>query len=684
MNWHQARHPVAESQLFRALFETSPDAIIVVADSGRILMANPQSEKLFGYERQGLLGLQVEQLLPEATRSGHRGHRSRYMASPRVRKMGIEHELVGLRRNGEIFPVEVGLSPITTSEGVLYAASIRDVSESQRTRQAMARARYDTFVAEVGRLVLESPNYQIAIDGLPALLSAALETEAVAIMFIHPRSTELTVRAATGLHDEMLDALVHAFPRAELSTRLGERDRGAIILSMVGEQGFVDLRGVLAGSGFHDAAVMPLFDRAEPMGMLLALTRDHAAFGHDKLHFLQSVANMLAATVQRSRSEEQLAHAQRLDALGQLTGGIAHDFNNLLTVISGNLQLLESGSCDPSESAEIIAGASRAVERCSTLTRKLLGFARRRRLVPVALPPDTVLAGLADMLGRTLGAGIVVDMTCPDGLPPVYADPGELDTALVNLAINARDAMPNGGRLSIGVSEYEVTSTIMSQQLAAGRYVCFVVADDGIGMSRTVLEHALEPFYTTKGPGKGSGLGLSMVYGFAQQSGGHLSIDSRPGAGTRVTLLLPVATGPFDGSLNRRAAVTGPGHETVLVVEDEPAVRDVAVAFLRSLGYATCEAAGAVAALEQLAAQPGIALLFSDIALGAGMTGFELVREARRLYPQLPVLLTSGYERSSLGGDATKIHALPLLRKPYRREELALAVRATLDAAPAS
>ncbi len=565
-------------------------------------------------------------------------------------------------------------------EGTLFAASIRDISATQRARVAMRRARYDVFLAQAGRLVLESPHYEMAIDGMPALLSAALETDAVAIVFVQPLSGELGLRASTGLSGPLQRALLGSFTGDWLKCVLARRTPSVLTLGASSDADtFATARRALEGSGFRDAALVPLLDRVEPMGMLLALAEAPHAFDHDKLHFLQSVANMLAATIQRSRSEEQLAHAQRLDSLGQLTGGIAHDFNNLLTVISGNLQLLEAGISRPDEAHETMASARRAVERCTSLTRKLLGFARRRRLIPTAVQLEAALGEFADMLGHTLGAGITLTVDCPQGMPAVYADPGELDTALLNLAINARDAMPAGGHLSVSVRERQLPAAASSLGLAAGRYVVIEVADSGTGMSREVMKHALEPFYTTKQAGKGSGLGLSMVYGFVRQSGGQLSIDSEPGRGTRVELMLPLAT----ASPTRPAAAvetTQRRDERVLVVEDEAEVRQLAVAFLRALGYQVVEAADAAGALQVLDSQRAIALLFSDVMLGGGMNGAELARVALLRRPGLAVLLTSGYEpglQETLG----EVIELQFLPKPYSYNELGAAARDALERA---
>jgi PAS domain S-box-containing protein len=669
--------PIVGPELFAALFETAPDAMVVVDRAGRIVLSNPQAERLFGYADGELDGHPIEVLLPEAVRSAHVSHRSNYMANPRVRPMGAGYELTGVRRNGQQFPVEIGLSPIETQSGVLFAASIRDISETHRVRQALTRARHDTFAAQIGRLALEAPNYETAVDSMPSLVAAALEIEAVAIFFTASRR-EVSVRSAIGVALAEVDALVAAFRQGDLLGRLASSEHAAISLKQFDGEEFAPLLAAVAEAGFRDIALVPLFDRYEPMGAVLALSRRPDGFDRASLHFLQSITNMLAAAIQRSRSEEQLAHAQRLDAIGQLTGGIAHDFNNLLTVISGNLQLLEDEVAERSESREIMDSALRAVDRGAALTRKLLAFARRQRLIPRPVQSRQLLSDLKEMLQRTLGERIAVSVENPDDAPATFADPGELEAALINLALNARDAMPRGGHLTIGVRPHRIDEDDADSELPPGSYVVFTVADTGIGMAADVLAHALDPFFTTKEAGKGSGLGLSMVYGFVKQSGGHLAIDSRLGYGTRVELFLPAASREAAHAPTSSDANARPGHETVLVVEDEPQVRAIALAFLRSLGYATYEAADAESALDLLAKHAEIEVMFSDVVLGSGMTGFDLVRKARQLRPGLRALLTSGYERASLGGDDFAAE-FEVLRKPYRREQLATAMRKTLD-----
>jgi CheY-like chemotaxis protein len=320
--------------------------------------------------------------------------------------------------------------------------------------------------------------------------------------------------------------------------------------------------------------------------------------------------------------------------------------------------------------------ATRAADRCAALTGKLLSFASRRRLRPRAMTPEQLLVDLREMLARTLGERITISMTCPEDLPAIDVDPSEFDTALVNLAVNARDAMPRGGRLDITV-DLERPNEQVSATSNGRPHIVFSIHDTGLGMAPEVLAHALEPFFTTKDVGKGSGLGLSMVYGFIKQSGGHMTIDSQLGYGTRVYLSFPVSTkAPAIPTEPSPQAHSGRG--TILVVEDEPEVRRVALAFLRSLGYSTLQADGAEEALSLLMAHTEVDLLFSDVVLGRGMTGVELAEAVRRLHPDMPVLLTSGYERRTPAVNEAALKEFALIPKPYRKEDLAEAIHRTI------
>jgi PAS domain S-box-containing protein len=670
-------HEALHASTYKALFETAPDAMVVCDAAGRIVLINPQGERLFGYSGNALAGQPIETLIPERARSRHHHHRAHYVAHPRVRPMGTGQDLTGLRADGSEFPVEIALSPIDSVDGSLFVASIRDISETQRARQALARSRYDAVIADIGQLMLRSANQDGAFDGIPLLLARELDAAAVAIVHAQPETGTVRVRAAAGMKPQ-LEELLPELLSAEILVMLARTADASVLRYRTDVESPSPGLRALAEAGYADFVAAPLFDRARPMGALIAAHRTDT-FDNDRLHLLQSVAILLASTMQRNRTEEQLAHAQRLEAIGQLTGGVAHDFNNMLTVISGNLQLLEMELEDRPANLEILGSALRAVGRGSGLTRKLLAIAGRQRLDPQPIDPRRLVNELAPMLTRTLGQTIEVEVSCPEDVAEVFVDPGELDTAILNLALNARDAMPRGGTLQLSVREQMITSGEAGVDLDPGNYVVITVQDTGIGMTPEVLARAFEPFFTTKDIGRGSGLGLSMVYGFVKQSGGHLTADSRLGYGTRIELMLPAVRGTETRAAPKPAPGSRGGVETVLVVEDEADVRAVAIAFLRSLGYATLDAGDAAQALELLQRHPEISLLFSDVVLGSGMTGNELARAAIRLRPGLPALLASGYEHSAVkDADAPKF---PLLRKPYQREQLAAAIRAVLDGA---
>lgn len=653
--------------LFSGLFDAVPDALIVVDGQGRIAMANRQAEHLFGFDAGELAGVEIEMLLPEEARGRHRGYRAGYMAKPHLRPMGATGQtLVGLRRDGSRFPVEIALSPIDSDAGPRYLASIRDISETQRARQALVRAGYDALVARIGQLALETEDESGVLGQVPELLGDALNIETVAILALRADRQTVEVRASTGLDADpsTVDAGIFA---AALESGVP-----LIVDDFASNAPPFPLRHGGAGSG----ALIPLIDRNRAVGALVAYSHEPHRFDHDALHLLQSVANLLAALAQRRHTEEQLAHAQRLDALGQLTGGIAHDFNNLLTVMSGSLQLLELETEGRAEMQELIATALRSVSRGAELTSKLLAFARRQRLLPQATDPRVLLQDVELMLRRTLGNAISLRLDCEPDLPAAFVDPTQLEAALVNLALNARDAMPSGGEIRIGARQVLVDSLRSSGELPVGYYVLISVSDTGQGMSPDTLARAMEPFFTTKESGRGSGLGLSMVYGFAKQSGGHLQINSTQGRGTRVDLYLPVTRAAAQSAAPTGIGRATSGGETILVVEDDPAVRNIAVAFLRSSAYKVLAVPSAEDASQALRDTPEIALLFSDVMLGSGRNGKELAEEARQLRPELPVLLTSGYEEYAISG-ATDFD---LLRKPYRREQLLAMVQRLLAA----
>jgi signal transduction histidine kinase len=385
----------------------------------------------------------------------------------------------------------------------------------------------------------------------------------------------------------------------------------------------------------------------------------------------QANAELEERVEQRTREREaalaQVHEMQKLESIGQLTGGVAHDFNNLLTVILGNLQLLRKRLPDDPRLFRLVDGAMQGAERGSTLTKRMLAFARRQELRPEAIDVPRLVEGMEEMLRRTLGPGIQIVTAYRPELPPIRVDPNQLELALLNLALNARDAMPYGGRLVFGGSSIP-SGPDRPSELAAGRYVCLTVSDTGLGMDAATLQRAAEPFFTTKGAGKGTGLGLSMVYGLAAQSGGAMRITSQPGDGTTVELWLPASESDAAGAHTGHEAVQfGNAREPrrVMVVDDDPLVLASTVAMLEDVGHIVTEALSGARALDMLRLSTKVDLVITDHAM-PGMTGAELARQIRQEWPGLPVILATGYAELPNSEDP----GLPRLSKPYLQDDL--------------
>jgi PAS domain S-box-containing protein len=386
----------------------------------------------------------------------------------------------------------------------------------------------------------------------------------------------------------------------------------------------------------------------------------------------------------RHKIEEELRQAQKMEAVGQLTGGLAHDFNNLLTVISGNLEMIE-GKLQDQKLLALLSEAQAAAEDGAKLTGQLLAFGRRQPLNPKLVDTGQLVAGFSDLLRRTVGESIELRTVVTGAMNEALVDGSQLQNALLNLALNARDAMPRGGFLSIEISRVRLDADYaqMYPQVRTGEYVLISVTDTGVGMSSEIRERAFEPFFTTKGMGAGTGLGLSMVYGFAKQSGGHIQLYSEIGQGTSVRIFLPAAKKPQPdhGAEYSKKVKSQPlprGFECILVVEDDARVRRVAVSRLLDAGYRVVEAANGTEALKLFEDNPDIALLFTDVVMPGGMAGDELAQKVRALRPGIKVLFTSGYAEPTIAGRELA-ETGSWLKKPYTAHELAIRLRELLD-----
>ena len=392
----------------------------------------------------------------------------------------------------------------------------------------------------------------------------------------------------------------------------------------------------------------------------------------------------------RKRIEESLRQAQKMEAVGQLTGGVAHDFNNLLTVVLGGLDMIDRlvPELPPSPAATRIVRAKemalQGAQRAATLTSRLLAFSRQQALDPQVIDANKLVAGVCDFLRRTLGEAVSLETVLAGGLWRTFADPNQLENALLNLALNARDAMPNGGKVTIETANCYLDQAYVEpllEPVEPGQYVMIAVADTGIGMERETRERAFDPFFTTKGVGKGTGLGLSQVYGFVRQTGGHVRIYSEIGEGTTVKIYLRRRFGDEESTnpkLRTQDTARAIGTETILVVEDDEALRNYTTEILAELGYVVLEAHDGPSALHVLE-NKRIDLLFTDVVMPGGMNGRQLADEAVRRRPQLKVLFTTGYTRNAIVHHGRLDPGVQMIGKPFSFSELGAKVRVLLD-----
>ena len=664
---------------FRLLFYAAPDAILVVDSTGRIRLNNTEAERLLDAAPGELRGISVERLVPIATRRHHVQLREGFHTEARRRPMGMGLALKAVKLSGHEFPVEISLAPTHSDEGSEVIVILRDVSErlnARRTERELVRA---NALARVSQLALRERDFDTVGQHAIECALLPLGADVVAIFGQETSDEALRCHGAVGT---LASLVTYARIKKTQAMLSGTVLKGGVPL-LVGDTSTsgVAICPVLLEAGIRSLVIAPVGDRERISGLLVAGSTTPHHFTTDDVAFVEAIANIASNAMQRSVAEEKLLLSQRLESLGQLTGGVAHDFNNLLTVISGNLQILQETELPDPFAKRAIASAHRASKRGAELTAKLLAFSRRQTLRPSAVPIPELLASFRDLLARTLGPNIEIQVEAESPLPSALADSGQLETALLNLAVNSRDAMASGGTLHIEASAVNLsTSDVQSiDDWHAGRYVRISVTDTGAGMNRETLSRAFEPFFTTKGIGKGSGLGLSMVYGFAKQSHGHVTAYSEVGKGTTINLFLPVAVGERKRitAINESKPVPT-GSEHLLVVEDDADVMNVAVNFLEALGYTVFTAKSRRTAITRIRANPNIELLFTDVVLAGNETGPSVATALQKLKPALRVLYASGYARSALPLQFGLHDDISFLRKPYSRDQLGRAIRQAL------
>jgi PAS domain S-box-containing protein len=627
------------SQMLEAALQTAVGAIVIIDDGGLIRTVNPATQKLFGYSENELVGQNVSVLMPEPFRSRHDGYIRHHLETGERKIIGIGRQVMGRRKAGAIFPMHLSVSTFTADGRRYFTGIVHDLSDQHGTGALREQALFEAIFNHL-------PDAVLVVDADHKIL---LCNPTVARVFGY--APEVIIGQETVV---LYDAPAEYERFRKMEIRLREQE----MLEPV----TVHYRRA-SGEAFPAETVASVLRDAD--GGFIGL--------------IKLIRDISKQVVQ----DEALRKSQRMEAIGQLTGGIAHDFNNLLTIITGNHELLEMELKD-AEQRDLLARANNAALMGARLTNRLLTFARRRRLEPIVLDLNEQVLAMAELLRRTLGEAVALGTLLAPRLWSVQTDPSEVENAVLNLAINARDAMPAGGKLVIETCNVVLEESDVASEVGGepGEYVRLSVSDTGAGMSKEVLARVFEPFFTTKGPGKGTGLGLSVIYGFVKQSGGHVTIYSELGRGTTVNVYLPrIATEREQAASAKQVAPASQRTgETILLVEDNPDVRQVTARRLQNLGYVVVEAASGARAVELLSTGAKVDLVFSDVVMPGGMSGFELGQLMKERSPDLPVLLTSGFaEDVARAGEAPAASELEILRKPYTGAELARALRKALD-----
>jgi two-component system, cell cycle sensor histidine kinase and response regulator CckA len=641
-----------ELALLASIVRSSHDAIVCTDLDGTVLSWNPGAEDLYGYASRDMVGRSIEVMIPPDRREDERQVAALVAAGGRLSRYRSQR----LRKNGAPITVVLTVSPLIDDRGHI------------------------TGVATIGRGLSDREQTE-------ATVQAVMEAAPDAILGVDERGRIVLANAQAG----------RVFDRGR-HTLVGEDIHALVPVGLAGPE-------PTAGAGQAPGGTVT----AEP-GPVTALRRDGTGFPAEittsaldtdgtriTVVAVRDITERLRQTAERNRykaeAEAERAQlrehrAQRLESLGQLAGGVAHDFNNLLAIITSYAGLIgEEAIADRPDLASIaadIAQVARAAARGADLTRQLLAFARRDLVRPRVLDLNQVVTGVEQMLRRTLGEHIALRARLAGSLPNIRADPGQLEQVLVNLAVNARDAMPEGGALTIDTDAVLVDDRYAAARpdLEPGRYVRIRVGDTGRGMPREVADRAFEPFYTTKPAGEGTGLGLASVYGIVTQAGGGAHIYSEPGVGTTVAILLPAVDREADPTAAPRPSAA-PGHgETILVVEDEPALRDVTCRALRGHGYRILAPDTPAAALDLAATHAGpIDLLLTDVIM-PGLLGTHLAEQVTAIRPTTPVLYMSGYALPALTDRGMLDPEVVLLEKPFTTAALLAAIRERLPRRP--
>jgi PAS domain S-box-containing protein len=629
-------------QMARGIIDTALDAFIQLDDSGNVIDWSPKAEAVFGWSRAEILGHNLRDfIIPPETRVANSRRLAEFLADAAKGAGGRRYESPSLRRDGKIIDTEVSLTALRRGHNYIINGFVRDITD--RVQAERDRDRNRDFLDRI-------------IENI---------TVAILVKDAHDLRYILVNKAAEELW---------GLSRIQI---LGKTAREIFPPATADTIEANDRQLLQSGTGFFagDHSVIT------PDNKTRLVTSQRLAI-HDQQGTVQYILGVVEDVSERRQIDNQLRQSQKMESIGQLTGGIAHDFNNMLTVITGTIDILADAVKDKPQLAAIAKLIGEAADRGAELTGHLLAFARKQPLRPREIDVNALMAESEKLLRRALGEQIDIELRLGKDTWPAMADPTQLTAALVNLAVNARDAMPNGGKLTLetGNAVLDTTYIDSNQDAQAGTYVVVAVSDSGGGIPEAIRQRVFEPFFTTKEVGKGTGLGLSMVYGFVKQSNGHIKIYSEEGHGTTFKIYLPRADAV--ASSGRETSLEAPhqgGSETILVVEDNALVLSSVTTQLKSLGYRTLTATNAAAALTIADSGEDFDLLFTDVIMPGGMNGRQLTEEMAKRRSPLKVLFTSGYTENAIIHQGRLDPGVHLLAKPYRKADLATMVRRALD-----
>jgi two-component system cell cycle sensor histidine kinase/response regulator CckA len=626
----------APEGLLSAILASHPSAVVLVDMAGKVAYANPHASELLGYPERELRGMPVDRLVPESLRPGHTRNRESYLAALLTRPMGLGRDLHARHKDGRLIPVEIGLSSFQSGGERYVVAVMADIT----TRKQM-EADLRSATADLEALIEASPLATVVLD---------LEGR---VLLWNPAATYIFGWTA----EEVLGERLPHVPEAEMP----------------------EMQEVLTGVARGEVIGGMHLRRKRKDGHPIQIEL-FAAPQRDQDGRIVGVIEQMADVTARQHMEEALLQAQKMESIGRLAGGIAHDFNNMLTAVSGFAQLLLMDLDEESPQHASAEAIRRAADQAAALTQQLLAFSRRQMLQPAVLDPDEVVAAMEPMLRRLIGENIDLNFKLRAAPGRLRADPVQVEQIILNLVLNSRDAMPDGGHLEIETAQASFDGAYVSEHFAVspGRYVMIAVSDTGVGMDRETRAHIFEPFFTTKEPGKGTGLGLATTYGIVRQSGGHIWLYSEPGEGTTFKAYFPLIEDEIAPPESAEAPALG-GNETILLVEDEPSVRELARLILERHGYELLVASDPLEALAIVERHDApIDVLVSDVVMPL-LSGPELARRIRQVRPRMRTLFLSGYTEELVGAKGGLSEMDGFLSKPFTPDALARKVRELVD-----